>query len=813
MFSFRRAFGAGMLLLGILGTPACKKAGSGPAEAPSNDAEQRSMERQAQEEAIKRLKDPDPRVRQLAAETLGKQSAESAVPSLAQSLKDVDKGVREAAAKALEQIGTKAILELVGMLGDEDESVRLGSIKVLWRLPADASEFRSKEALAALTAALKDEVVDVRIHSAMILGNIGPDAKPALPALIEASKDTGNLGPQLGATPGSVTEAAIQAALKLDPECGEVLAAAALPHLIAALQSENGALVQAAGFALARLGTHAKPALPAIKTAQKRKRGAFSDIALAAALKAAGGEAFLIELVLDEQAPLDHRVNAISNLGRDGSDRSIATLMKALDDREPSIRTAAVDGLRSCGPKAKPAIPKLIEALADDKIRDYSVTFALSAIGPDAITAMIEVLKDADARLVIRFRVAETIGRMGLKAKPALSALEANLKDENPAIALISAEAFVLVGGDVEKALPVARAGLKKDPAYMKILAAGGLEKMGVRAAVAVPDLMPLLKHDESEVRIASAHALGRMGSLAKPAVPAMAAMLSSKDGRERFQAAKALAAMGADAKEALPALIAELDNLPGISPHPVLVAIGNLGPDAKAAVPALVSLLKKDGLSASDAVEVLGKIGPNAKPAVPELAKRLENPGDLYRQMTARCLALIGPEAIEAVPALKLRLTDESKKVRVWAACALARITSNGAHVRFLMDMWEASPISEVNDELARVFEVLGENARPARDLLLASVTDDKNSTFAVRIHAAGALGQMSADSELVLPILMKLLDSDDVSDNRIAIEGLQWMGPKAVSALPRLRKLLDHEDNRVADGAREALKRIEAK
>jgi HEAT repeat protein len=187
MVSFRRAFATGVLLLGILGMPACKKTGStSETVEAAGDTEQTAAARLAQAEAIKRLKDPDPRVRQLAAESLGKQSAESAVPSLAQSLKDTDKGVREAAAKALEQIGTKAIGDLIGFLSDADDSVRLGSITILWRLPADANELRSKESLAALTAALKDKVIDVRIHAAMILGNMGTDARPALPALIEA---------------------------------------------------------------------------------------------------------------------------------------------------------------------------------------------------------------------------------------------------------------------------------------------------------------------------------------------------------------------------------------------------------------------------------------------------------------------------------------------------------------------------------------------------------------------------------------------------------------------------------------------------
>lgn len=51
------------------------------------------------------------------------------------------------------------------------------------------------------------------------------------------------------------------------------------------------------------------------------------------------------------------------------------------------------------------------------------------------------------------------------------------------------------------------------------------------------------------------------------------------------------------------------------------------------------------------------------------------------------------------------------------------------------------------------------------------------------------------------------------DESDNRIAAEGLRGMGPKARAALLRLRTLLEHEGYCVAEGARKAIARVEAK
>src|SRR5438477_288283 len=131
---------------------------------------------QTPEDLAQQLKDPQARVRRLAAESLGKQKVEAAIPALAELLNDPEASVREAA---------------------------------------------------------KD------------MSNLGPVLRPTLPS--------------------SVTEAAIAAALRIDPNCGEALARAALPDLTAALKSKDEAVLQAAGYALAKLGPRAKPALPALQ--------------------------------------------------------------------------------------------------------------------------------------------------------------------------------------------------------------------------------------------------------------------------------------------------------------------------------------------------------------------------------------------------------------------------------------------------------------------------------------------------------------------------------------------------------------------
>jgi HEAT repeat protein len=102
------------------------------------------------------LRDPDPRVRLLGAQTLWTLGprAKAVVPQLAEALKDESAPVRMNAAMALEAIG-----------------------------------FPAAPAVPGLIALLRDPDWSVRQHAAQALGAIGPDARAAVPALTKAAKD------------------------------------------------------------------------------------------------------------------------------------------------------------------------------------------------------------------------------------------------------------------------------------------------------------------------------------------------------------------------------------------------------------------------------------------------------------------------------------------------------------------------------------------------------------------------------------------------------------------------------------------------
>src|SRR5262245_25375300 len=133
---------------------------------------------QTPEELARRLKDADASVRRLAAEEAGKQKVESAIPALTGLLGDADAKVRRAAANALARIGTPAAPSLAGALNSSEEATRAAAAAALYQL-AGPKEKPTKEVLDALSAALKDRNIEVRIHAASTLGRFGANAKAA----------------------------------------------------------------------------------------------------------------------------------------------------------------------------------------------------------------------------------------------------------------------------------------------------------------------------------------------------------------------------------------------------------------------------------------------------------------------------------------------------------------------------------------------------------------------------------------------------------------------------------------------------------
>jgi HEAT repeat protein len=103
-----------------------------------------------------------------------------------EQLKDSEPRRAAKAMTALTKIGEPAVDPLIEVLKDKDEEARPLAAQVLGDIGPAA-----KKAIPALIEALKDDDADpsVRNSAASALAEMGPAAKPAVPALLAALKD------------------------------------------------------------------------------------------------------------------------------------------------------------------------------------------------------------------------------------------------------------------------------------------------------------------------------------------------------------------------------------------------------------------------------------------------------------------------------------------------------------------------------------------------------------------------------------------------------------------------------------------------
>jgi HEAT repeat protein len=133
--------------------------------------------------------------------------AASAVPALVElALRDATPKVRSSAAEALGKIGPPAdVFDRLGAaLKDEDEQVRLSVALALW---GKGKASLRADLVTVATAALKSQSASIRKRAAVVLGEFGAEAREAVPALVEALRESD----------ATVRQAAAAALRRVDP--------------------------------------------------------------------------------------------------------------------------------------------------------------------------------------------------------------------------------------------------------------------------------------------------------------------------------------------------------------------------------------------------------------------------------------------------------------------------------------------------------------------------------------------------------------------------------------------------------------------
>jgi HEAT repeat protein len=473
-------------------------------------------------------------------------AAAPAVPELAAALGDADAEVRANAAEALLRLNRntgQAYACLVRATGEADGRVRSEAERFLNAFgepPAD-----SVTDLVALAGHGKLSA-ETRVRALAALAKLGPNSNGVVPALLTS----------LRSPDGPVRSQAIRSL----GACGQARERAVYPKLLDALADPKEQVRAAAAEVIENAGQPGQDNLPALEDALKSESGQIRIAAL----------------------------RYLAGMGKDGR-AAAADVSAVLRDRDPAVRTGAVECLSRIAPQQTDELAALLTD-RDKEIRKVVVAKLRAALPP---ARLFEVLTDVLA-----------------------ATDEASRKDAAAALDQVELSADSTVPTRTKARLSTA---LADGSPYVRAKAAKALQRLGWGTDDLTPVLASLLTEDGEGVSSDAAATLAKIGASAtRKAADDLVRALRSKDPSTRKYAASALRSAGPLKPKSLPALIEALadtgvhEDVPALIAEFQEAAVADLG----------AALASKSAATRRGAARALGLIGPKA--------------ADAYRPLTA---------------------------------------------------------------------------------------------------------------------------------------------------------------------------------
>ncbi|QDT88569.1 HEAT repeat domain-containing protein [Gimesia algae] len=324
-----------------------------------------------------------------------------------------------------------------------------------------------------------------------------------------------------------------------------------LPIVRGALESDDGELVERAGYGLEMIGSLDEKWVPV-----------------------------LIDLLENR----DHRQAAIKQLGQIGpaAKSAVPALIDLLGTVSYYVDTASALG--ELGQTAAAAIPALREKLTNERTM-YAAALALKKIEQDH-QPTIDILAQALDQPNLR---ADAAFSLGVFAPASPDQIEPLLLKVASGENQYDREMAIRAAGSLKSKAVVMMLikALEENDRDIAGLAARSLGELAIEADLAVPALMRAMEGTHERVQYTAAQALGNFGAAAQPAVPALLKALD--DQSIRLAAAGSLGRIGAPAQEAVPHLIKMLDDPQ--QRRAALEGLKQFGPLADQAIPRLKKL------------------------------------------------------------------------------------------------------------------------------------------------------------------------------------------------------------------------------
>ncbi len=434
------------------------------------------------------VKDPEIRFyAMLALDELGP-AVQPVIPALIEALGDQEPWrqtslyyVPRISQRILFRLGPSAIPSLVKALDNRNPDIRAGAAAALGLIGSD-----SAPVVQALTKALKDR--RIRAEAALALWRIDPDVPRAVPALLQALRDP---DPELRA----------QAAYCIREMSSD--AEFAIPALIRRLKDDSPVVQRSAAYALGEIGPLARSAVPALKAMLKDPE---IESAASFALRMIEQD---YQPVTPEPPPTDSGIEALLQLGKhkaqpgqgltlkelwqmQEAEALVQGLIEQLEHPAEGNSNSAVAALGQLGPRAKAAIPALMEKLRQARYVDQ---------GRDHLRSV-----DRQAVLIAIWR----INRQPNQVVPHLAEM-LKCTYEDLTLTYWAREFAEEISPMAREAVPILEKMVRFWDIDGRIHAARSLGNIGPDARAAIPALVRALKHYNSGVRAAASEALRKI--------------------------------------------------------------------------------------------------------------------------------------------------------------------------------------------------------------------------------------------------------------------------------------------------------------